>query len=209
MSEKKLDQGFWEQLWSKTVRERGDVLAHRPPNGQLVTELSGIPAGRALDAGCGHGTDTLWLALQGWQVTAVDFSAAALAYGQSMANAAGEHIAERIHWKEADLSVWEPEPAHYDLIVCLYVHIAGQPEDMIKRMAKGVTKGGTLFMIGHQPIDPITGAATIAANQVQVSVEAATHALNTTEWELLVAEERPRAMAGTGTDAVIRARRIR
>jgi hypothetical protein len=42
---------------------------------------------------------------------------------------------------------------------------------------------------------------------VQISVESALVALDSKVWELLVAEERPRAVAGTGVDAVIRARR--
>jgi hypothetical protein len=62
-------------------------------------------------------------------------------------------------------------------------------------------------MIGHRPIDPATGAATAAAGQVQVSVEAALAALDPERWEPVVAEERPRPSAGTGVDAVIRARR--
>jgi hypothetical protein len=62
-------------------------------------------------------------------------------------------------------------------------------------------------LVGHRPIDPETGAATAAANQVQVSVEAAVAALDAKVWEVLVAEERPRAVAGSGVDAVIRARR--
>ncbi len=78
---------------------------------------------------------------------------------------------------------------------------------MIQRMAKGVAPGGTLFLVGHRPIDPATGAATAAANQVQVSVEDALSALDEHEWEFLVAEERARTVAGTGVDAVIHARR--
>lgn len=57
------------------------------------------------------------------------------------------------------------------------------------------------------PLDPNTGATTAATNQVQVSVEAAVAALDPNVWELVVAEERLRAVAGTGVDAVIRARR--
>lgn len=74
-------------------------------------------------------------------------------------------------------------------------------------MANGVAPGGTLFLVGHRPVDPTTGAATAAANQVQVSVEGAASALDSKVWEIVVAEERPRAAAGTGVDAVIRARR--
>ena len=124
-----------------------------------------------------------------------------------MAEAAGSDIAERIDWIESDLATWTPEPGHYDLVVCLYVHVAGSVEDMVRHMANGVAPGGTLFLVGHRPIDPATGAPTAAANQVQVSVEAAVAALDPNLWELLVAEERPRAAAGTGVDAVIRARR--
>jgi hypothetical protein len=42
---------------------------------------------------------------------------------------------------------------------------------------------------------------------VQVSVESAVAALDPRRWELVVAEERP-PVAGTGVDAVIRARRL-
>ena len=207
MTQPKFDQEFWEQLWSKTVREHADKLAHRPPNAHLMAEATDLPPGRALDAGCGHGADTLWLAAHGWQVTAVDFSATALAHGRAMAEAAGTEIAARIDWSEGDLATWTVEPQGYDLVVCLYVHVPGSVEGMVRRMANGVAPGGTLLLVGHRPIDPSTGAVTAAASQVQVSVEPAVAALDSKVWELVVAEERPRAVAGTGVDAVIRARR--
>lgn len=207
MTEPKFDQDFWEQLWAKTLREHGDKVALRPPNAHLIAEATDLSPGRALDAGCGHGADTLWLAAHGWQVTAVDFSPAALAHGRSMAEAAGADVAERVEWVESDLATWTVWPGQFDLVVCLYVHVAGSMEDMVERMASGVASGGTLFLVGHRPIDPSTGAATAAANQVQVSVESAVAALDSSVWELIVAEERPRAVVGSGVDAVIRARR--
>lgn len=207
MSKPKFDREYWEQLWSKTLREHGDKVAQRPPNAHLMAEAGGLPPGRALDAGCGHGADALWLAAHGWQVTAVDFSAAALAHGRATAEAAGSEIARQIEWVEGDLGLWTAEPAQYDLVACLYVHVAGSVTDMVQRMAKGVASRGTLLLVGHRPIDPNTGAATAAASQVQVSVDAAVAALDSESWELIVAEERPRLVAGTGVDAVIRARR--
>ncbi|HEY6726345.1 MAG TPA: class I SAM-dependent methyltransferase [Polyangiaceae bacterium] len=207
MNPPKFDQDFWEELWAKTLRDHGDKVARRSPNAHLMLEAADLAPGRALDAGCGHGAETLWLAAHGWHVTAVDFSAAALAHGRSLAEAAGAEVAERIDWAERDLSHWTAEPRRYDLVVCLYVHVAGSVEEMVARMASGVAPGGTLLLVGHRPIDPATGAATAAANQVQVSVEAARAALDPRLWELMVAEERPRAVAGTGVDAVIRARR--
>lgn len=164
------------------------------------------PRGRAFDAGCGHGVDTLWLAAQGWQVTAVDFSASALAHGRSTAQAAGTDVSHRIVWVKSDLATWAVPPGEFEFVVCLYVRVAGSVEEMVRRMAEGIIVGGTLFMVGHRPIDPTTGAATAAANQVQVSVQSVVAALDPCRWEMVVAEKRPRAVAGTGVDAVIRAR---
>jgi len=207
MAKPKFDQEFWEQLWSKTLREHADTVARRPPNAHLMLEVADLSPARALDAGCGHGADTLWLAARGWWVTAVDFSAAALAHGRSMAETAGADIADRTEWIESDLATWTVEAGRYDLVVCLYVHIADSVEAFVARMARGVAPGGTLFLVGHRPIDPSTGAPTAAAHQLQVSVEAAVATLDAELWELMVAEERPRAASNTGVDAVIRARR--
>jgi SAM-dependent methyltransferase len=202
------DRAYWDQLWTRTLREHPDKVARRPPNPHLIAEAAGLRPGRALDAGCGHGAEAVWLAGHGWRVTAVDFSAAALAHARSTAEALGPDIAARIAWVEGDLAAWTPPPHHFDLVACLYVHVAGSVDVMVRRLSSGVAPGGTLFMIGHRPIDPATGRRTAAAAQVQISVEAAVGALDPGEWDLAVAEERPRAAAGTGVDAVIVARRV-
>lgn len=203
------DRDFWEERWSQALHEHGDRISQRPPNAHLVVEVDVLRPGRALDAGCGHGSDTLWLAARGWKVTAVDFAATALAHARSTAEAIGRDVAERINWIEADLGTWTPEHDGYDLVVSLYVHVSGAVEEMVQRMATGVAPSGTLFMVGHRPIDPTTGAPTAAAGQVQVSVEEVRAALDPGDWELVVAENRPRTQAGTGVDAVIRAQRRR
>jgi len=79
----------------------------------------------------------------------------------------------------------------------------------VSRLATGVAPGGTLLLVGHLPIDPMTGAETPAAGQVQVTVQAAIAVLDPQHWEMPDAEDRPRAEAGTGFDAVICARRRR
>jgi len=103
------DRDFWEERWSQALREHGGRVAQRSPNAHLTAEVGHLRPGRALDAGCGHGSDTLWLAARGWQVTAVDFAATALAYARSTAEAMGPDVAERIEWVEADLATWTPE----------------------------------------------------------------------------------------------------
>ncbi|CAA9477457.1 MAG: Thioredoxin reductase [uncultured Solirubrobacteraceae bacterium] len=201
------DRAFWEERWTQALREHGDRVGQRPPNAHLTAGVGGLRPGRALDAGCGHGPETLWLAARGWRVTAVDFAAPALAHARSTAEGMGPDVARRIDWVEADLATWTPQPGEFDLVICLYVHVAGSVEGMVKRMATGVAPGGTLLLVGHRPIDPATGAATAAAGQAQVSVDAALAALDPGRWQPIVAEERPRPIAGTGVDAVIRGRR--
>ncbi|GIE95537.1 class I SAM-dependent methyltransferase [Paractinoplanes rishiriensis] len=199
------DRDAWEQRWAQALRDHPDV-DRRPPSAHLVAAAGDLPAGRALDAGCGHGAESLWLAAGGWRVTAVDFAETALEHARSAAESAG--LADRIDWVRGDLGVWEPPPGRFDLVVCLYVHVAGPVREMVRRLAAGVAPRGTLLLVGHRPIDPATGRETAAAAQVQVSVEDATGALDPHEWEILVAEERPRAAAGSGVDAVVCARRL-
>jgi SAM-dependent methyltransferase len=134
----------WEERWSRALREHGDRVAQRPPNAHLTAEVGDLPPGRALDAGCGHGSEALWLAVRGWRVTAVDFAATALALAGSTAGAMGPAVAGRVDWVEADLATWTPERNAYDLVLCLYLHIAGSVEELVERMAGGVARGGTV-----------------------------------------------------------------
>jgi len=109
------DKDYWEDQWRSPAPGRGHRL---PVNPHLTAETAQLPVGTALDAGCGTGTEALWLAEHGWDVTAVDISANALAEARARAAAgAGEHI----DWVETDLSRWEPGRT-WDLVVTSYAH---------------------------------------------------------------------------------------
>ena len=109
---------------------------------------------------------------------------------------ARELVAITKAWELGQSERWVKGRDGYDLVVSLYLHVAGSVEAMVRRMAAGVAPGGTLLMVGHHP----------AGDQVQVSVDDAVAALAPDRWEIVIAEDRPRAAAGTGVDAVIRAR---
>lgn len=199
-----LGRDGWEQRWRQALATHGDAVAAMPPSRYLLEVLDDLRPGRALDAGSGHGAETLRLAAAGWVVTAVDFSRAALDHARGTAESLGDDLADRITWVEGDLGTWTPAEGTFDLVLCLYVHSAGPVVEQVRRLAAGVAPGGTLLLVGHQPVDPETGEPTPAAGQVQVSVDDARAAL-ADGWELLVAHERRRPQAGSGVDAVVRA----
>ena len=61
-----------------------------PPELVAVVEgPSALPAGRALDLGCGTGTNVVYLARQGWDVIGIDFTPRALAAARRKVAAAG------------------------------------------------------------------------------------------------------------------------
>lgn len=59
---------------------------------QAVLRERDIPRGRALELGCGTGTNAIFLEQQGFEVTAVDFAPEAIAQAQKNAAAAGVEI---------------------------------------------------------------------------------------------------------------------
>lgn len=60
-----------------------------PPEIVELVEREGIAPGRALDLGCGTGTNSLYLARHGWEVVGVDFSAMAIFRARRRARRAG------------------------------------------------------------------------------------------------------------------------
>ncbi|MBN9744447.1 SAM-dependent methyltransferase [Amycolatopsis sp. A1MSW2902] len=145
---------FDRASWEERYRSQDGMWSGRP-NDQLVTEARGLEPGHALDAGCGEGGDALWLAQQGWRVTAVDFSTTAIERGRVQAAKLG--VADRITWVAADLGEWVPE-SKYDLVTSHFLHIPSTARTAaFARLADAVAPGGTLLVVGHDPADHHAG----------------------------------------------------
>jgi len=86
--------------------------AHNTPTLFLAEICCHKPPGKALDIGCGAGTDSVFLAQQGWDVTSLDFMPKALEFTQQRAAEAGVTVTP----VEADITDWEP-PQQYDLVL--------------------------------------------------------------------------------------------
>lgn len=75
-----------------------DGHALSPTMRDLIEGPAALPAGTALDIGCGTGDSSIYLARHGWQVSGVDVAAKALE--KARAKAAGEHV--RVDFVRAD-----------------------------------------------------------------------------------------------------------
>ena len=100
-----------------------------------------------MEAGCGAGSEAIWLASRGWEVTGADIADGALALAAERAAARG--LADRVRWIKADLSRWEPRTS-YDLVTTHYAHPAIPQLEFYDRLASWVGPGGTLLIVGHR-----------------------------------------------------------
>ena len=116
------------------------------PNPWLVELVGGIEPGTSCDVGCGEGTDAVWLAERGWQVSALDFAPAALERGRQAAQHRG--VADLIQWHEVDLAKWEPPTQKYDLVSVQFFHAEPAIRELVHRKAWQATRG-TLLIAGH------------------------------------------------------------
>lgn len=207
-------EDFGPEYWEARYRTVGSRIAHQP-SPSLVAEVASLPAGRALDAGCGPGADALWLAARGWHVTAVDVSSTALARAQERAAAAERALAGRIDWVHADLTRWEPGQERFDLVTSHYVHVPGPPQDLFRRLASWVAPGGTLLVVGHDSAHADDDTCERGDHHPRgIRPEQITTGLPGAEWEIVAAEarrhvvQRPEpAGAVTRSDVLVHARR--
>ena len=140
----------WNRRWAGEER----VHASTAPSRFLVAEVADLRPGTALDLACGAGRNAVWLAGQGWRMTAVDFSGVALRMARSLA-------AERAvdaEWIEADVIAWTPPARAYDLVCVFYLQLpASERPSALAHAAAAVRPGGTLLVVGHDLLNLTEG----------------------------------------------------
>jgi thioredoxin reductase/SAM-dependent methyltransferase len=196
-------------------RYRGDQMWSGNPNGTLVNETSGLRPGRALDVGAGEGGDAIWLAEQGWRVTASDISQRALA----RVAAEAERRGARVECHHADANALDAfEAGAFDLVSAQYASIPRTPDDRaVSNLLNAVAPGGTLLVVSHDlepmraPVDtrvhsrPFDPDAYVRVDDFAAALAGAP------DWDIEVNEKRPRPAGAASAshhvdDIVLRAR---
>ncbi|GIG54907.1 hypothetical protein Dac01nite_16590 [Demequina activiva] len=138
--------------WEARYRSRPAIWSGQP-NQPLVDEVEHLTSpGTALEVGCGEGADAVWLAGQGWLVTAVDLSTTALERARGRAQEAG--VAQHIHFTDDDVADVIAHHGPWNLVTSLYTHPEQGGRWLVETLAPGVAPGGMLLVIGHHPTDP-------------------------------------------------------
>jgi SAM-dependent methyltransferase len=198
--------------WDERYRESDQIFSGRP-NDALVREVADLTPGSALDLGCGEGGDAIWLAEQGWHVTAADVSGVALE--RAARHAAEKNVADRIDWQRHDLGTSFPAGV-FDLVSAHFLYSRSEmPREKILRTAAGaVVRGGVLLIEGHAGFPPWEDNLHPDVHLPTPQEVLDDLDLPEGEWEVEVAEEHERTQTApdgqtvTRTDNTLKLRRV-
>jgi SAM-dependent methyltransferase len=136
----------WAKDWSQLP------WAHDEPTLFLAELCKQRRPGKALDIGCGAGTDSVYLAAQGWDVTALDFVPKALEFTQARAAAAGVAVTP----VEADITTLDV-PQAFDLVLdhgLLHNMDPVRYPAYRERLVRAVAPAGDFVLLHWHPLYP-------------------------------------------------------
>lgn len=151
---------FWNQRYS------GEAFFYGTgPNAFLASQAHLLrPGQRALAVADGEGRNGVWLARQGLDVTAVDFSPVAVAKARRLA----EQCGVTVRHENADLFDWDWGENRFDVIAAIFIQFAAPAERRILHdaMRQALKPGGLLILQGYRPkqLEYKTGGPSSAEN---------------------------------------------
>lgn len=135
-----------------------------PP--ELMNFIKTHPPGRALDLGCGTGTNAVTLAQHGWAVTGIDFAAPAVLKGRRKAIQAGVEI----DLKVGDVTRVEPIDKPYDLILdigCFHSLSEIQKMAYIENLERLMAPTGIYLLYAMVKVDPKSDEPGIVSEDIE------------------------------------------
>lgn len=188
----------WNDRYREAAANRGSVWTLEP-NEWVVETLAGLAPGTAVDLAAGEGRNALWLAANGWQVTAVDYAAVGLAAGAGRAKDRGLDV----RWQKADATRWSSsEPV--DLVLVAYLQLPeAELAQAIRNATSALAPGGILALIAHDRDNTVGGPKDALVLTTVASLTAAASGL-----EIQECRQRTRVTStGTAIDTVLIARK--
>jgi cyclopropane fatty-acyl-phospholipid synthase-like methyltransferase len=144
-----------ESRWNNRYRDAGDqYLFGTEPNHFLAHRLGLLQNGRtALSVADGEGRNSVWLAEQGIDVTAVEISPVAVEKARRLA--AGRKVELRFILADMLAPGWPPVELHgaFDWVVAIFIQFVGA-EDRQRQFAtikQLVRPGGRVLLHGYTP----------------------------------------------------------
>lgn len=126
-----------------------------PP--EVVAFVQQAPPGRALDLGCGTGTNAIYLAQHNWQVSGVDFVGKAIRQAQRKAQRAGVSV----DFHQGDVTRLEGTDGPFDLVLdigCFHSLAAPGREAYRHNLERLLKPGGTFLLYGFTKSDATDSA---------------------------------------------------
>lgn len=129
---------MWDERYSEAELAYGTQ-----PNDFLREQASALTPGTCLSLAEGQGRNAVWLARQGFAVTAMDQSRVGLARAEAFA---GEH-GVAIDTVVADLADFDMGTERWDSIVSIFVHLTPDlRRDVHRRIVAALKPGGTVLL---------------------------------------------------------------
>lgn len=141
------------------------ILGSLPPD--VLEFIVDTPAGKALDLGCGTGTNAITLAVHGWQVTGVDFASKAIKIARQRTKAAGLQVSYHV----ADVTDLSMPTGPYDYaldIGCLFVLEETERIKYTEGLARLMRPGGWYMLYAWLPRVWKGAVRSISAQDVEV-----------------------------------------
>ncbi|WP_353508561.1 class I SAM-dependent methyltransferase [Intrasporangium sp.] len=141
-----MDAKDWDERYSAT-----DLVWSAEPNRFVAELISPLTPGSAIDIAAGEGRNAIWLAQQGWTVTATDYSNVAVERMRARAAELLGREAARLSPLVGDATVAAPGgPAAYDLALFSYLQLPpAEWKVALRNGVEAVRPGGHVLVIGH------------------------------------------------------------
>jgi cyclopropane fatty-acyl-phospholipid synthase-like methyltransferase len=141
-----------------------------PP--ELLNFLERHPPGRALDLGCGTGTNVITMAHKGWQVTGVDFSSGAIRKALSRAR----ELDLQVDLKKGDVTKLENVEGPFDLVLdigCFHSLSQEGMTDYASNLSRLIRPAGTYLLYAWIREPQEVGSKSLTLNEIRAYFDGA------------------------------------